>query len=310
MRAYNIPDVDLLEVIYGRTTACMDSDDPECAIITFLTGVIQGGASSPRIFIIFINALLEHLTSTGKSLGISHGMAGTEQFNNIAFMDDITTLAQDNTGSQILLDAIHEFEDWSNTRLNLGKTVVMDIDGGSGQQDPPTLKYKGRPVKAFQAKDSCRHLGFWATPNGDLAKTKQRVLAKTREVLGLLTHHPLESKIAKELFHSMAVSVFRFSAAQVRWSKAELDQLRSLWVQAYKRADHLPKGTASDIFIFPEKRGGEELSTPINIIAQELCNNIRIRLVIDSKNLFIGQYDKLFEEYWLSPISYLSPYRG
>ena len=28
-----------------------------------------------------------------------------------------------------------------------------------------------------------------------------------------------------------------------------------------------------------------------------------IGLLIDSKNLFIGQYDKLFEEYWLSPIS-------
>jgi len=35
-----------------------------------------------------------------------------------------------------------------------------------------------------------------------------------------------------------------------------------------------------------------------------------VRFMIDSKNLFIGQYDKLFEEYWLSPISYLSPYRG
>ena len=78
-------------------------------------------------------------------------------------MDDITTLAQDNPGSQILIDAIQEFEDWSNMRLNLGKTVVMDIDGGSGQQDPPTLTYKGRPVKTFQAEDSCRHLGFWAT---------------------------------------------------------------------------------------------------------------------------------------------------
>jgi hypothetical protein len=36
----------------------------------------------------------------------------------------------------------------------------------------------------------------------------------------------------------------------------------------------------------------------------------KIRVGTDSKNLFIGQYDKLFEEYWLSPISYLSPYRG
>jgi hypothetical protein len=27
-----------------------------------------------------------------------------------------------------------------------------------------------------------------------------------------------------------------------------------------------------------------------------------VRSVTDSKNLFIGQYDKFFEEYWLSPI--------
>ena len=79
-----------------------------------------------------------------------------------------------------------------------------------------------------------------------------------------------------ELFQSMTVSVFRFSAAQVRWSQAELDQLQSLWTRAYKRAESLQNGTASDIFIFPKRWGGEELSTPINIIAQELCNNIRI----------------------------------
>jgi hypothetical protein len=29
----------------------------------------------------------------------------------------------------------------------------------------------------------------------------------------------------------------------------------------------------------------------------------RLRFVTDSKNLFIGQYDTFFEEYWLSPIS-------
>ncbi len=114
-----------------------------------------------------------------------------------------------------------------------------------------------------------------------MTSTKERVLAKTREVLGLLTHHPLETKTAKELFQSMAVSVFRFSAAQVRWSQAELDQLQSLWTRAYKRAENLQNGTASDIFVFPKKWGGEELSTPINIIAQELCNNIRRCLVHD-----------------------------
>ncbi len=110
MRAYNLPDIDLLEAVYSRTTACMDPEDARCATITCLTGVIQGGASSPRIFVVFINALLEHLTCTGQSLGISHGIEETEQFNNVAFMDDVTVLAQDNAGGQILLNATHEFE--------------------------------------------------------------------------------------------------------------------------------------------------------------------------------------------------------
>jgi hypothetical protein len=37
-------------------------------------------------------------------------------------MDDITTLAQDNTGAQILLNATQEFEAWISMRLNLSKT--------------------------------------------------------------------------------------------------------------------------------------------------------------------------------------------
>ncbi len=151
-------------------------------------------------------------------------------------------------------------------KLNLNKTVVVDIDGGSGEVDPPQLTYNQQPVKVFHATESCRHLGFWATPNGNTADTKKRVLAKTKEVLGLLTHHPLETKTAKELFQSMTVSVFRFSAAQVRWSQAELDKLQSVWVQVYKRAEYLANGTASDVFVIPKKWGGEELSTPVNVI--------------------------------------------
>jgi len=307
MRAYNLPDIDLLEAIYSRTTACMDPEDARCATITFLTGVIQGGASSPRIFVVFINALLEHLTCTGQALGISYGIAETEQFNNVAFMDDITALAQDNAGGQILLNATHEFEAWSNTKLNLSQTVVAKIDGGSGEVDPPQLTYNQQPIKIFQATESCRHLGFWATPNGNIAVTKHRVLVKTKEVLGLLTHHPLETKIAKELFQSMAVSVFRFSAAQLRWSHAELDQLQSLWVQAYKRAEYLANGTATAVFIFPKKWGGEELSIPVNIIVKEFCNNIRRCLVHDdvAKSITIQELQRAKDEWMCNTLNEL-----
>ena len=48
LRAYNLPDVDLLEAIYSGITACMDPEDARCAIITFLTGVIQEGKANPK----------------------------------------------------------------------------------------------------------------------------------------------------------------------------------------------------------------------------------------------------------------------
>ena len=85
MRAYNIPDVDLLEAIYKKTSVRMHPNDESCATITFDTGVAQGSALSPRLFIIFMNALLDHLTQTGKAFNISHGVVGTDQFNNVAW---------------------------------------------------------------------------------------------------------------------------------------------------------------------------------------------------------------------------------
>ena len=39
----------------------------------------------------------------------------TDYFNHVAFINDITVLAQDNLGLQILMDAVQEFEIRSNT---------------------------------------------------------------------------------------------------------------------------------------------------------------------------------------------------
>jgi hypothetical protein len=54
----------------------------------------------------------------------------------------------------------------------MAKTVAMSIDGVSEEKDPPRVTYKQKPIKVFQATESCRHLGYWATPNGDMTSTK------------------------------------------------------------------------------------------------------------------------------------------
>jgi hypothetical protein len=124
MRRMGVPDVDLLESIYAKTTVRVAPNDHESATITFDTGVAQGSVLSPILFIIFINALIRLLTATGKKHNISHGLDRLPQMNNLAFCDDLSLFAQSGAGMQKLMETIEQFEEWSGIGVNLSKTVV------------------------------------------------------------------------------------------------------------------------------------------------------------------------------------------
>ena len=100
--------------------------------------------------------------------------------------------------------------------------------------------------------------------------TKEKVREKARNARDMLKHHPLTPELALELFMSIGIGVFRFSAALVQWTWRELMELQTIWVQAYKYTWRLPLSTASDVFIFPVSQGGLGYPVPITILTQEL----------------------------------------
>ena len=164
MRAYCIPDVDLLTSLYEHSTVRMAPNDPQCATTTFDTGVAQGSALSPLLFLIFMNALLGLLTDKGQKLRISHGLkCGVQlrrkeatpaaeqvesvgQFNLIGFVDDLSLFAQTLGGAQALLEAIREFELWSGLKVNRKKTCAMVVErrGKNQCQMDETFVYMGQ----------------------------------------------------------------------------------------------------------------------------------------------------------------------
>jgi hypothetical protein len=115
------------------------------------------------------------------------------QFNLIGFVDDQTLFAQTLGGAQALVEAIQEFELWCGLRVNRGKTVAMVVERrGTGQrQMSETLVYMGQEVTFLAPSTSCRYLGVWGTPTGDMSNTKERIFKRTEEARDLLRHHPL-----------------------------------------------------------------------------------------------------------------------
>jgi hypothetical protein len=93
--------------------------------------------------------------------------------------------------------------------------------------------------------------------------------------VGLTCHHPLTPEKEIDLFTSIGVGAFRYSAALVPWTEKELEQLEAVWVQAYKWAWGLPRTTASDVFTLP---AGMEYLRQVGEMAQELCCHLQLCL--------------------------------
>jgi len=286
MGMFKIPDVDLLEQIYEGATIRLAPNDEESATTTFNTGVAQRSITSPKLFNIFINARLRMLTVTGQNENISHGLQiGKDQkecnqrdengyqFNNIGFIDDISIFADKPEGMQTLLNVKQEFTVWCGMQINVKKTylLVTDNDKKRREQEPASLSTINREtLQAINLDDACRYLGYWCTGNGDMRATKEGVRQKIIAARNLIKCHLLTPELAMDLFTSKVMGVFHFSAALIEWSESELNDVKQLCVQAYKNTWHLPRSTASALFIFPKTRAGKKSTLPMAELTQEL----------------------------------------
>jgi hypothetical protein len=134
--------VDLLVSLYEHSTVRMAPKDPQCATITFDSGVAQGSALSPLLFLIFMNALLGLITDRGQKLHISHGLQcgvqlrknevnrATEheesvgQFNLIGFVDDLSLFASALRGNPGVL-ALVRVKGQKEENMRHGRRAVM-----------------------------------------------------------------------------------------------------------------------------------------------------------------------------------------
>ena len=85
----------------------------------------------------------------------------------------------------------------------------------SEECNDPQIRYRGCLLRVVDDEEDVRHLGFWATPNGDWKGMVDRVHASTLEAINIVKHSAkvVSPSAGVNLFNSLAVSVFRYSAA-------------------------------------------------------------------------------------------------
>ena len=202
--------------------------------ITFDTGVQQGSVLSPTLFNVFLNPLLRLFTAIGQQRGVSHGIKGISAFNNLAFADDLTIVAEirrlgiPSGGAQMLLHALEEFSTWSGMEVKIVKSCGMWVGAERDMQHPLTLTFREQQLKIVPESDPVGYLGFFQSPDGDWKDMVRRVLEETRKACDKLELHPLNADEAANLAQAIVISTFRRPAALVPWSTQELVRLEQL----------------------------------------------------------------------------------
>ena len=148
--------------------------------------------------------------------------------------------------------------------------------------------------------DTCRYLRYLGTGNGNMRATKEVVWQKIIAARDLIKCHPLTPELATELFTSKGMGVFCFSAALIEWSESELNDVKQWCVHAYKNAWHLPRSTASALFIFPKTHAGQEKTLPMAVLTQKLLLHAErcMRLENVSKKIMLAGINRTLDE-WL-----------
>ncbi|XP_026323656.1 uncharacterized protein LOC113232950 [Hyposmocoma kahamanoa] len=104
-------------------------------------GVRQGGITSPTIFNLYINGLIEELSGTNVGCSIDGKL-----INNISYADDMVLLCPSVSAVRKLLNVCERYAEAHGLRYNATKSEVMIFKSGAKTYSMPTVTLSGVAV--------------------------------------------------------------------------------------------------------------------------------------------------------------------
>ena len=308
----NVPDVDLLRSLYDQSHYVADLLYGQSAPIPLTRGTKQGDKLSPLLFGLIFNCLLLALRASG----VAHRTISGLRTPARGFADDLVLCTESAAAMGHLLDVVADFCRWSGMQVKLEKSVATAFDFQQQQElSTAGILYQGTPLVHLAASESFPYLGVrasilastsrfsrrrkWqAASSPNLAAEKAHIFSATKELAIVAKQHRYLLSQMVPAMQMVATGRFRYSAALVPWTDAELDRLHKVWLQVHRAAWRLSPGFASAPFMLPEQKGGCPVAHPRVLMIQALTLHIEqlVALPDELRQNTITRFRRLCEQ--------------
>lgn len=198
-------------------------------------GVRQGGLTSPKLFNLYINALVEELSSTRVGCHID-GVC----LNNISYADDMVLLSASVCGLTKLLDICEKYADKHGLLYNVSKSECMVFQTRrSCVNDIPPIKLKGCALKRVNV---FKYLGHLVTSdlrdNVDIERERRALSVRANMIARRFSRCTKAVKIT--LFRAFCSSFYTCSL-WLDYTQKQYNALRIQYNNAFRMLLGLPR---------------------------------------------------------------------
>ncbi|XP_046976555.1 uncharacterized protein LOC124542674 [Vanessa cardui] len=199
-------------------------------------GVRQGGLTSPKLFNLYINALIEELSSTHVGCYID-GIC----FNNISYADDMVLLSASVSGLNKLLKICENYASLNGLTYNVKKSEFMVFPASNKPLSyaVPPVKLYGTPLKRVE---QFKYLGHVVcsdlTDNADMERERRALSVRANMLVRRFARCSIDVKVT--LFRAYCTS-FYTSNLWVDYTQKQFNALRVQYNNAFRLLMGLPR---------------------------------------------------------------------
>ncbi|CAG9133706.1 unnamed protein product [Plutella xylostella] len=269
--------VSLLRYWYENQTNSVKWGDTMSNDYRLECGVRQGGLTSPDLFNLYINDLIEELRGTGIGCHV-----GGVCVNNLSYADDMVLLSPSIKALRRLLAICARYAEDHGLKYNEKKTEMMVFKAGRGPDRVPPVFLKGSPVQVVNKFKYLGHiLSSDLSDEADIERERRALAVRCNMLARRFARATNEVKIT--LFKAYCQSLYT-SQLWFHYTKRAFSVLRVQYNDAFRILMRLPRFCSAS-GMFAEARVPDFFAiirTKIASFWDRLLGNLRAHLLTHS----------------------------